>query len=337
MAKYFYAPFGVSGTRVTIPDPVQSDGSVSYTAGFPVDYEKKLGVDSDAKAIPRSAFNELIYETQLAIQQYQQFGCPDFITTSDNLGSPFSYGINAFVRYDDGGGFKVYQSIAASNTALPTDATKWSVVNPGSNDPQTSEGVWALDTGAANAYVAAPSPAYTAYAAGTYVRVVMATANTTASTLNINGIGPVNIILRTGLSLAGGEIRAGMVGEFFHNGTAWVLLNPYTYIETGSNADGHWKKYPDGTIEQWGVVVLGTSITDSKAVTFNFPIPFTSANEGVVATAIGKPNGTFGHVSTQTLLDTGTPLVNYTIYVDTGDPTKVISDSLSASWRASGR
>lgn len=115
MAKYFKYPFGVDGDRTTIPDPTQPDGSVSYDQGFGPDYQLDPDTDPEALNIPRNEFNDLIYQTQLAVQQYQQFGFPDFITSSDNGGSPFSYSKNAVVRY---GGIN-YSSLIDANTDTP--------------------------------------------------------------------------------------------------------------------------------------------------------------------------------------------------------------------------
>ncbi len=50
---------------------------------------------------------------------------PQFITTADNDGSPFPYSKDAMCRYDAGGGEIVYVSLVDSNSALPTDTTKW--------------------------------------------------------------------------------------------------------------------------------------------------------------------------------------------------------------------
>lgn len=128
MANYFRFPFANSGDKAAIPQTVQPDGSVSYPDGFGIDYQLDPDTDPDALNIPRLQFNQLMYAMTLAIQQYQQLGFPDFITTSDNGGSPFSYAIGAHVRYDDGGGFKTYYSLVGANTALPTDTTKWGLV-----------------------------------------------------------------------------------------------------------------------------------------------------------------------------------------------------------------
>src|ERR1043165_823166 len=85
-AKYFINPFGVAGDRTAIPNDSQIDGSVSYEDGFPIDYQKNLDTDPNAKAIPRNQFNELMYDATQAIQQYQQQGFFDFITAADNGG-----------------------------------------------------------------------------------------------------------------------------------------------------------------------------------------------------------------------------------------------------------
>lgn len=47
-------------------------------------------------------------------------------------------------------------------------------------------------------------------------------------------------------------------------------------ITTGSNANGWWRKLPNGSIEQWGA---GTTTSGSSAITF--PIPFPVECDGV--------------------------------------------------------
>lgn len=125
MAKFFRIPFGKDGDRTEIPEDAQLDGSVSYDEGFPEDYELDPE-DPDVRYPERDKFNELHYEETLAIQQYQTHGFPDFITDSDNAGSPYPYDINAFVRYSD----DIYYSLQDANTADPTDPTKWAKFAP---------------------------------------------------------------------------------------------------------------------------------------------------------------------------------------------------------------
>lgn len=71
-------------------------------------------------------------------------------------------------------------------------------------------GNYALDTGAADAYVVALDPAITAYEGGMTVRVKAVNANTGASTLNAGG-GAVALVNDAGGALAAGDIAAGSI------------------------------------------------------------------------------------------------------------------------------
>ena len=137
MAKFFVYPFAVAGTKTAIPDPLQGSGSVSYNEGWGPDYGLDLNTDSAALPMPRDQMNELFFDITDGIRQYQSHGVPDFITTSDNLGTAFPYDLYARVRYDDGTGFKIYENQLQGNTALPSDPS-WEVISGG----QIPTGVW---------------------------------------------------------------------------------------------------------------------------------------------------------------------------------------------------
>lgn len=128
MAKFFVYPFALAGDKTAIPEPTQGSGSVSYNEGWGPDYGLDLDTDPNALPIPRDQTNQLYFDITDAIRQYQTHGTPDFITTADNLGSAFAYDLYAYVRYDDGSGFKIYENQVQGNTALPTDAS-WQVVS----------------------------------------------------------------------------------------------------------------------------------------------------------------------------------------------------------------
>lgn len=131
MVKYFLNPFGTSGDKTTIPNDVQVSGSVSYASGWGLDYQKNLATDPTAKAVPRAQTNQLMYDITTNIQQYQQHGVPEFITTADNGGVAFPYSKYAIVRYDDGvNGFRTYQSLVDTNSTLPTNTTNWRFLDP---------------------------------------------------------------------------------------------------------------------------------------------------------------------------------------------------------------
>ncbi len=113
------------------------------------------------------------------------------------------------------------------------------------------------DTGAADAYVIAPSPAITAYAAGQAFSFLAANANTGASTLNVNGLGTKDIKKYDGsgslVALAANDILVNQIVSCRYDGTQFQLVpdiqppanaaatdtdNVYTKTET-------WKKGAD--------------------------------------------------------------------------------------------
>lgn len=120
MLKFLRIPFGQSGDRAAVPDAPAVGGDVSYTDGYGVDYSRPK-TDPLSKNIEREKMNQLFFDATAAVGELQAQGIPDFITTALNGGSPFSYNVNAVVRYND----VLYVSLVAANTSLPTDVTKW--------------------------------------------------------------------------------------------------------------------------------------------------------------------------------------------------------------------
>lgn len=148
MVKYFKNPFAVNGDRTAIPEITPPDGSVSFEDGFGVNYQLDPGVDSDALDIPRNQFNQMIFDVTSAIQQYQQRGFPDFITASDNGGTPYAYEINATVRHNNVN----YYSLVGGNTTTPPSASWGLVVYSQGVAPGTPE-IWLFNTIKAGGYV----------------------------------------------------------------------------------------------------------------------------------------------------------------------------------------
>jgi microcystin-dependent protein len=125
---YFANPFAVNGDVAPI-----SMGSVpptmSYSDGFTSAYELPL-TNPSALPIPRTQFNQLMLDITTAIQQYQQLGVFTWITSTQNLGTPFPYALYARCRYDDGSGIKTYESLQAANTQTPgVGASQWRIVS----------------------------------------------------------------------------------------------------------------------------------------------------------------------------------------------------------------
>lgn len=84
---------------------------------------------------------------------------------------------------------------------------------------------YAADTGAANVYAAALTPAPTQLYVGMRVAVKIANANSGPSTLNINGLGAHAVKRATGADVNSGDLKAGQVAAFVFDGSFWQMVN----------------------------------------------------------------------------------------------------------------
>lgn len=97
------------------------------------------------------------------------------------------------------------------------------------------------DTGAADVYVATLPIALAAYVNGMPVCVKITNANlTTTPTLNVSAISADTIKREGGAALLVGDLPAGYMAIFRHDGTDWILINPalvaghaHTSVATG--------------------------------------------------------------------------------------------------------
>jgi microcystin-dependent protein len=122
MTFYYKYPFGVDGNLTPVPATGSSNGPVNYQYGWGLDYEKVLGTDPAALAIPRTSSNQVYYDITLNIQQYQQQGTPNFITSTDNApDGAFSYPLYARTLYEG----IIYENQVENNTATPGTDSTW--------------------------------------------------------------------------------------------------------------------------------------------------------------------------------------------------------------------
>jgi hypothetical protein len=84
---------------------------------------------------------------------------------------------------------------------------------------------YAADTGSANAYAIAPTPAATAYTTGDIYAFKVANANTTSSTLNVSSLGAKNIKTPQIANLLSGALAASMIALVVYDGTQFQLIN----------------------------------------------------------------------------------------------------------------
>lgn len=115
---------------------------------------------------------------------------------------------------------------------LPNVAYKFVVVDGNGNAIWTEDNVvqsqlitlyGGVDTGSANAYVLNFTASFQSLTDGIVIYWIPANSNTGASTLNVNGLGVVNVINANGSSLVAGEIVANQPAQVLYKGGNWLL------------------------------------------------------------------------------------------------------------------
>lgn len=121
----------------------------------------------------------------------------------------------------------------------PNTAYKFVFSPPNDTDPPTSP-IWTVDnivdsqlvtlyggvdTGIANAYVLNFVSNFTAYADGIAIFWIPSHTNTGASTINVNGLGPVPIVNQDGSALYLGQLQANQFALIIYKGTGFNLID----------------------------------------------------------------------------------------------------------------
>lgn len=188
MPYYYVYPFGVNADDLTaIPTAAAVDGSVSYQDGWTVPYQYDLETNPSALPIPRGQMNELFLQITQNIQWLQQYGAPAWITSADNLGTPYPYSVNAIVRF----GTSVYQSLVSSNTSTPGTDSNWLDISGGSSSIQVGMmTMWSASGAPAGRYLLCDGAAVsrTTYSSLDAVLNKTQTGTLTNTTVNVTGL-----------------------------------------------------------------------------------------------------------------------------------------------------
>lgn len=115
---------------------------------------------------------------------------------------------------------------AETDARTATGGTGASLVIPTTTVRSTLHSDYAADTGSANAYAIAPSPAITAYTVGQQLSFKATNTNTTTSTLNVNSLGTKTIKRPTGSDLVANDIVSGQIVSVEYDGTNFQMISP---------------------------------------------------------------------------------------------------------------
>jgi hypothetical protein len=116
-----------------------------------------------------------------------------------------------------------YKYVFASPTDTdPPGAPIWTIDNVLSSQLVTLYG--GVDTGIANAYVLNFTANFTSYTDGIVIYWIPSNSNTGASTMNVNGLGVVNIKNQDGSNLYLGQIQANQVALIVYKGGQFILV-----------------------------------------------------------------------------------------------------------------
>ena len=123
MTTFIKIPFASSGDKTNPPD-TDAAGGVNWTQGYPIAYSRDPATDPSAKRIEREGFNGTLNVITKAINELQSNGVGTFITSADNGGSPFAYGLGALAILNG----VVYQSKVDANVTTPPGASWQAIV-----------------------------------------------------------------------------------------------------------------------------------------------------------------------------------------------------------------
>ena len=173
-------------------------------------------------------------------------------------------GLNQAINKDGSNAFTGAANLGSQKITALADGTAHT---DGVNAGQIQDGgliFQATDSGSANTYAIALTPAVTAYVAGQVFHFKAANASSGASTLNVNALGAKNIKKKNDQDIAAGDIEQNAIVSVIYDGTSFQMLSQL------------------GTSGMSSFTLAGTSganqtITDSNTLTI-------AAGEGITTT-----------------------------------------------------
>jgi len=211
-------------------------------------------------------------------------------------------GINQAINKDGSNAFTGAADLGSQKITSLADGTAHT---DGVNAGQIQDGgliFQATDSGSANTYAIALTPAVTAYVAGQVFHFKAANASSGASTLNVNALGAKNIKKKNDQDIAAGDIEQNAIVSVIYDGTSFQMLSQ---LGTSAGSMSSWTLSGDSgsnqTINDGNTVDIagGTGIdtvagsTDTVTVAIDATVPqlaTTNAFTGVNRNALTIDN-----------------------------------------------
>ena len=174
-------------------------------------------------------------------------------------------GINQAINKDGSNAFTGAANLGSQKITSLADGTAHT---DGVNAGQIQDGgliFQATDSGSANTYAIALTPAVTAYVAGQVFHFKAANASSGASTLNVNALGAKNIKKKNDQDIAAGDIEQNAIVSVIYDGTSFQMLS-----QLGTSG---------GTMDDWIISDGSTTQTIADGNTLTI-----TSGEGIDAT-----------------------------------------------------
>ncbi|HMI02909.1 MAG TPA: hypothetical protein VK541_10530 [Pedobacter sp.] len=151
---------------------------------------------------------------------------------------------------------------------------------------QSGAKLYAATAAGANTYTAAISPAIVAYSTGQVFYIKITTANTGASTLNLNGLGAKALVKDINTALVSDDLLANKIYAVYYDGTNFLVMNVATVGLLPTSGGKLTVSVLDAN------TVFQTNITYGNSASTNLPTVIGSG--GVLYTAsLNSPDNTF--------------------------------------------
>jgi hypothetical protein len=221
---------------------------------------------------------------------------------------------------------------AATDTDPPTSPI-WTVDQITNSQLITLYG--GVDTGGVNAYVLTFTANFTSYTDGIIIYWIPANTNTGASTINVNGLGVINIVNPDGSALSAREIIANQPVQILIKGGAAQLITPAPVLNSSFNC----------TWNGFSVPPVSTSVSYRRtgnitALTFG-GVPSTGTSNAATFTMTGIPviaqgGPLFQLVPCLGMIDNGATLTTAGVALISPGSIQFFKDASQPAWTAAG-